>query len=283
MKSINFFFVLTVVFFTGILAYGQNAAINVATYNLRLDIASDGENAWPNRKEKVKELIRYHEFEIMGTQEGFHHQLEYLLELPGFAYSGVGRDDGEEGGEHSAIFYKTNRFELLDNGDFWLSETPHVPSLGWEAQYKRICSWVKLNDKTNKQEFYVFNAHFDHQAKVAREQSAILMLKKIKEIAGDAPVICVGDFNSVPETVQIQKIKEVFHDAYHITEIPPYGPVGTFNGFKLDAPLKNRIDYIFISPHFNVEKYGALTDSFEQRFPSDHFPVVARLVFKTNE
>jgi endonuclease/exonuclease/phosphatase family metal-dependent hydrolase len=278
MKSINFFFVLSVVFLTGISVYGQNTPINVATYNLRLDLAGDGENAWPNRKEMVKELIRYHEFEIMGTQEGFQHQLEYLLELPGFAYAGVGRDDGEKAGEHSAIFYKTNRFELLDNGDFWLSETPHVPSLGWEAQYKRICSWVKLKDKINKQEFYVFNSHFDHQAKVAREQSAILMLEMIEKIAGDAPVVFMGDLNSVPETVQIQKIKEVFHDAYHITEIPPYGPVGTLNGFNIDAPMKDRIDYIFVSQHFDVKKYGVLTDSFEQRFPSDHLPVVARIL-----
>jgi endonuclease/exonuclease/phosphatase family metal-dependent hydrolase len=255
-------------------------AITVASYNLRLDIASDGINAWPNRKTMVKNLIQFHEFEIVGTQEGFHHQLDYLLKLPEFASSGVGREDGKKAGEHSAILYKTNRFKLLDNGNFWLSETPDKPSLGWDAKYKRICSWVKLNDTFNDIVFYVFNVHFDHQAKVAREQSATLMLHKIEEIAGNAPVICMGDFNSVPETIQIQNIKENFLDAYDVSELPPYGPVGTFNGFKMDAPMKDRIDYIFVSTHFKVEKYGVLTDNFEQRYPSDHMPVVVRLLLK---
>ncbi len=279
MKRIVFVCLLACAF--GFLSFvnAQNA-ITFASYNLRLDVASDGINAWPNRKAMVKSLIQFHEFEIVGTQEGFHHQLEELLDLPGFDYSGAGRDDGKKAGEHSAIFYNTKRFNLLDNGDFWLSETPDVPSMGWDANYKRICSWVQLNDTYNNDVFYVFNVHFDHQAEIAREQSAILLLQKIEEIAGDAPVICMGDFNSVPETIQIQNIKESFLDAYDETELPPYGPVGTFNGFKMDAPLKNRIDYIFVTPHFKVEKYGVLTDSYDQRYPSDHMPVVVRLRMK---
>ncbi|HKK82223.1 MAG TPA: endonuclease/exonuclease/phosphatase family protein [Prolixibacteraceae bacterium] len=279
MKRIVFVCLLACVFGFSSFVNAQSV-ITIASYNLRLDIASDGINAWTNRKAMVKSLIQFHEFEIVGTQEGFHHQLKELLDLPGFDYSGAGRDDGKKAGEHSAIFYNTKRFNLLDNGDFWLSETPDVPSMGWDANYKRICSWVQLNDTYNNDVFYVFNVHFDHQAKIAREQSAILLLQKIEEIAGDAPVICMGDFNSVPETIQIQNIKESFLDAYDVTELPPYGPVGTFNRFKMDAPLKDRIDYIFVSAHFKVEKYGVLTDSFKQRYPSDHMPVVVRLRMK---
>jgi endonuclease/exonuclease/phosphatase family metal-dependent hydrolase len=250
--------------------------IRVATYNLRMDTPNDGINAWPNRKENVKALIRYHDFDIFGTQEGFVHQLKDLCEMPEYTYCGAGRNDGKDGGEHSAIFYKTGRFKLLESGDFWLSETPDIPGKGWDATCcNRICSWAKFKDANTKKEFYVFNVHFDHQGVVARRESGKLMVQKIREIAGKVPVIFTGDLNSTPETEQVQTIQTVLNDSYSATVMPPYGPTGTFNGFRFDAQLNNRIDYIFVSKSFKVMKYAVLTDAKDQRYPSDHLPVVA--------
>jgi endonuclease/exonuclease/phosphatase family metal-dependent hydrolase len=259
----------------------SNKEIIVAAYNLRMDTSSDGINAWPNRKEDVKALVQYHEFDIIGTQEGFKHQLEGLLEIPGFAYIGGGRDDGKDAGEHSAIVYRKERFQVLDSGDFWLSETPDKPGLGWDATCcNRIASWAKFKDKQSRKQFYVFNVHFDHQGVVARRESAKLMQQKIKEIAKDEPVILTGDFNSTPETEQIVLLSAFLNDAYTVSKMPPYGPVGTFNSFQFTAPYEKRIDYVFVSDHFEVRKYAALTDSKEQRYPSDHIPVVATVSLK---
>lgn len=255
--------------------------INIASFNLRLNTASDGENSWPHRKDFVVDLIRYHEFDIIGTQEAFHGQIVDLLTMEEFAYTGSGRDDGLQGGEHAAIFYKKERFELLQSGDYWLSETPDKPSLGWDATCcHRVCSWAQFLDKENGISFFVFNAHFDHEGVVAREESGKLMVKKIREIAGTLPVVFCGDLNSTPETVQVKHIAGHLHDAFDISETKPYGPVGTFSGFKLNAPLKDRIDYVFVSKDFKVTKYSALTDFQNNRFPSDHLPVVVKLFFK---
>jgi len=255
-------------------------AINVATYNLRYDTPNDGPNAWPNRKENVKALIRFHEWDIFGTQEALRHQLNGVAELTEFAFIGKGRDDGKEAGEHSAIFYKKDRFKLLQSGDFWLRETPETPGKGWDATCcNRICSWAKFKDLNTKKEFYFFNVHFDHQGVEARRQSGHLMVKKMKEIAGNALVICTGDFNSTPDTEQIKLLKGALNDTHDVSALPAYGPEGTFNAFKFDAPMKQRIDYIFVSSPIKVLKYGVLTDANEQRYPSDHQPVVAKIVF----
>ncbi|MDR1864883.1 MAG: endonuclease/exonuclease/phosphatase family protein [Bacteroidales bacterium] len=254
----------------------EKEEIRVATYNLRLNTPHDGINAWPNRKENVKALILYHDFDIFGTQEGKIEQLKDLSEMSAYAYFGVGRDDGKEGGEHAAIFYKKDRFKILASGNFWLRETPETPGLGWDATCcNRICSWAKFKDAHTRKEFYFFNVHFDHQGVVARQESGKLMVRKIGEIAGNATVICTGDFNSTPETEQIQAMQTILNDAFRVTEMPPYGPVGTFNGFKFDAPMKDRIDYIFVGKQITVWKYAVLTDANNQRYPSDHQPVVA--------
>lgn len=257
----------------------KNTPLTIATYNLRFNNPNDAINAWPNRKEDVKALIRFHDFDIFGTEEGLIDQIRDLAEMTEYAYTGKGRDDGKEAGEHSAIFYKKDRFKLLASGDFWLSETPEVPGKGWDAKCcNRICSWGKFKDLRTKKQFYFFCAHFDHQGVVAREESGKLMVKKIREIAGNSPVISVGDFNSTPETVQIKEMQTILRDSYQVTETPPYGPVGTFNAFKFNAPLKHRIDYIFVSPGIRVLKYGVLTDSKEQRYPSDHQPVMIQAI-----
>jgi len=255
--------------------------IRVVTFNVRYDTPRDSLNAWPNRKEMVNAMFRFHDFDIIGTQEALHHQLKDMCELPEYAYFGAGRDDGVHAGEHSAIIYKKERFEILDSGNFWLSETPDIPGKGWDATCcNRICSWAKFKDANTNKVFYVFNVHYDHQGVVARRESSKLMMQKIKEIAGDLPVLFIGDFNATPDAEPVQIIKAAMRDAHDVTELPPYGPVGTFNSFRWNAPLQNRIDYIFVNDHFKVLKYAALTDALEQRWPSDHLPVLADVVLQ---
>ncbi|QHV95233.1 endonuclease/exonuclease/phosphatase family protein [Spirosoma endbachense] len=259
----------------------QSDFINVATYNLRYNNKGDGVNAWPNRKENVKALIQFHEFDIFGTQEGLRDQLNGIAELNDYAFFGAGRDDGKEAGEHSAIFYRKDRFKIGQSGNFWLSETPDKPGKGWDATCcNRICSWAKFSDLKTKKSFFFFSVHFDHQGVEARRQSGKLMVAKIKEIAKNEPVILVGDLNSTPETEQVQTLQTLLSDAHNVTAQPPYGPEGTFNSFKFDAPMDKRIDYIFVSKQFTMLKYGVLTDAKEQRYPSDHQPVVAKVVLK---
>lgn len=255
--------------------------LNVASYNLRMDTRNDGINSWSNRKDNVNALIRYHDFDIFGTQEGFRHQLEDIARMKDYRFTGGGRDDGKKAGEHSAIFYKKDRFRLLDSGDFWLRENPDEPGKGWDATCcNRIVSWAKFRDGLTKKEFFVFNAHFDHQGVVARRESGKLIVEKVKQIAGEFPVILTGDLNSLPDTEQIHAIGTILKDTRLVTQAPAYGPEGTFNSFDWDAPLDRRIDYVFVSNHFDVLKYGVLTDALHRRYPSDHQPVVVQLLFK---
>jgi endonuclease/exonuclease/phosphatase family metal-dependent hydrolase len=252
--------------------------INVATYNLRYNNLQDGINAWSHRREAVKALIRYHEFDVFGTQEGLADQIADLAGMSEYAHVGVGRDDGKSAGEHSAIFYRKSRFAAVQHGDFWLSQTPDRPSMGWDAKCcKRLASWVQLRDEHSGKSFFVFSVHFDHEGIVARRESAKLLAQRIKELAGDSPVICVGDFNATPESEPIAMMQSVLRDAYTASVAAPYGPVGTYNGFQLDAPMTNRIDYIFVSRNVKVLRYAVLSDSVDRRYPSDHHPVVARL------
>jgi endonuclease/exonuclease/phosphatase family metal-dependent hydrolase len=260
----------------------EKITLNIAAFNLRMDTPRDSANAWVHRKEMVRGLIRFHDFHIVGTQEAFRHQLDDVLELENFASVGVGRDDGKEAGEHSAILYRKDMFEVVKNGDFWLSETPDVPSMGWDARCcYRICSWAKFREKSSGREFFVFNVHYDHEGVQARINSSLLLLEKIREIAGDAHVFAVGDFNATPEQEPIQIMVNCgkFRDAFYATLQPPYGPIGTFNAFRLDHPMHRRIDYIFVTEGITVNRYGVLTDMRYGRFPSDHFPVVIQATF----
>lgn len=256
--------------------------INVASYNLRMDTPNDGLDAWPNRKDMVNELIRYHNFDIIGTQEGFKHQLEDIVSQGDYSYIGVGRDDGADKGEHSAIIYKKDRLEVLDSGNFWFSETPDKPGKGWDATCcNRICSWAKFKDLESGKEFFFFNVHYDHEGVKARRESSLLLLKKIKEVeALSLPVILTGDFNADPESepIKILRDSEIVHDSYSLTEKKPYGPIGTYNGFDIKNDTSGRIDYVWVTEGVKVLKYGVLTDNRNGRLPSDHYPVSVRLV-----
>lgn len=261
-------------------AYAQSGKpFHVMSYNIRLNVASDGVNAWPNRKDEVKALVRFHDADILCVQEALPLQVDQLLENTNYAMEGVGRDDGKREGEFSAIYYDKSRFTRKDGGTFWLSETPEKPSKGWDAVLNRVCSWVRLYDRLNKKEFLVFNTHYDHIGVQARIESAKLIKRKIQEIAPTLPVVLTGDLNVTPETEAIATIKSFLIDAKTASVEPAYGPEGTFNNFKFDSPLKDKIDYIFVNKGFKVQKFGVLSDSKNLRYPSDHLPIIARLSF----
>lgn len=251
--------------------------IQIASYNLRYANKSDSGNLWENRLPAVANLIQFHNFEIFGTQEGLRHQLDSLeAKLPNYKWYGKGRDDGEAKGEHSAIFFKPSIFDLLDKGDFWLSETPDKPGFGWDARFNRICTWVKLKHKASKKIFYVFNAHYDHQGVKARQNSSLLILEKIKAIAGKQPAILTGDFNGDHQSEWYQTIASSgwLKDSYF--QAPnPYAPNGSFNAFSSRSIGTGIIDHIFVTEPFKVKQWGLLTDTYFGKFPSDHFPVLS--------
>ena len=275
--------------------------LQVGSYNIRYENKGDSlkGNGWGQRLPIIAQQILFHDLEIFGTQEGYIGQLEGMKALlPGYEYIGVGRDDGKQAGEHSAIFYKTEVFDLLDHGDFWLSPTPDEPSKGWDAALNRICTWGHFKVKETKQELYYMSLHMDHIGVQARMESAKLVVEKIKEICGGKPVVLTGDFN-VDQNNPIYSTfvtSGILSDSYEICEIR-YALDGTANGFDPNSFTTSRIDHVFVSPQTRVIRYGVLTDTyrtmtaeaekyengnfpkeisfqaFQARTPSDHFPI----------
>lgn len=282
--------------------------LNLATFNVRNDNNSSDSvrgDGWKVRYPVIADLIRFHEFDVFGTQEALLHQLEDLKEnLPGYAYVGKGRDDGKQAGEYSAIFYDTRTFKALEHGDFWLSEQTDFPNKGWDAALPRICSWVKLELLENGKTLYFFNVHFDHVGVVARSESAKLIIHKVKELAGGHTAVLTGDFNVDQHSPSYAELTgtPILKDAFDIAEVK-YATNGTFNSFNPNSKTESRIDHIFVTPDFEVIKYGVLTDTYRSklqdqdeaytssnfpkevslkdyraRTPSDHFPVMVKVV-----
>ncbi|ASO08158.1 endonuclease/exonuclease/phosphatase family protein [Arenibacter algicola] len=252
---------------------------NLISFNIRYDNTSDTINNWNKRKASLASLIQHYDADIVGIQEGLHHQVDYLNNtLNGFSYVGVGRDDGQQKGEYSAIFYNSDKFKVLKTNTFWLSETPEKVSVGWDASMERICTYALFENVTSKKQFYVFNTHFDHRGMQARVNSAELIYKKIKEInTSDLPVILMGDLNLTPDTEPIQFLKKHLTDAMGISKKPFYGPIGTFNGFDQDRIMENRIDYIFVN-NIEVLSYTHIDDRMANNMHiSDHLPVLITL------
>lgn len=274
---------------TACLSFASQAQeITVATFNLRYSIEENhdkdsvnGED-WKRRGPVIASMVRFHEFGIFGTQEVLLHQLKDLTAwLPDYKYVGVGRDDGKQEGEHTAVFYEIEKFKVLDHGDFWLSETPEKPSMGWDGTCcHRMCTWVHFEELKSGEKFYFFNTHFDHQAIIARRESSKLILQKIESIAGDDPVILMGDLNGDHESEWYKTLADskILKDTYGQVEVP-YVNNGSFNGFGRRTSGKSIIDHVFVSKHFTAEKWGILTDTYHGKYPSDHFPVLVKLKF----
>ena len=254
--------------------------LTVASFNIRLKTNADTGNLWDDRKQAVTNLIRFHEFDIFGIQEGFDEQVQDMKEqLPGFDYIGVGRDDGAKKGEHSAVFFNTDRFRLIKEGTFWLSPTEtEKPNKGWDAALPRICTWGVFEDLKNGKQFIFMNTHFDHVGVEARRESAKLILEKATELAQNLPIILTGDLNVDEHNEAYFTLENsgVVKDVYGLANIV-YEPNSSFNGWGKSLAPKQRIDHIFITEPFTVHKYGILTDTYMGKFPSDHFPVVSVL------
>ena len=254
--------------------------LSVMTYNIRYATVNDQENQWEKRKEYLTQQIDFYAPDVFGIQEGLHSQLAFIDEsLSTYAFIGVGRDDGKEKGEYCAIFFNTEKLQVLAEDTFWLSPTPALVSKGWDAALERICTYAKFKDKVSGHIFFVFNTHFDHIGEVAREKSAELIVKMAAEINKDnIPVIIMGDFNLNEKSKAITYLSSAFNDSRVVSETRPFGPHGTFTGFEFHEPVKDRIDYIFCSKeNISVKKYGVLTDSKDGKYPSDHFPVFVKL------
>ena len=280
MKNLLLTVALTLLMFPVFSQQRAGKPMNVMSYNIRYNNPGDGVNAWPNRQDWVKDLVEFYDTDILCLQEALKEQVDYLVKDSRFELEGVGRDDGKTKGEYTAILYDKNRFQKKQSGTFWLSETPEKPSKGWDAQIIRICTWVRLFDGTSKKDFYVFNTHYDHMGVKAREKSSELIKLKIQQIAGKLPVVLTGDLNTSPETQPITVLKTFLKDTKEVSKAKPYGPEGTFNAFKFDAELKERIDYIFVNDKVEVLKFAVLSDSKEQRYPSDHLPVFVKVSLK---
>ena len=277
---------LSLVLICGFTTLSHAQQLTVGTYNVRYDNPGDTGNLWADRAPVVASLLRFHDFDVFGTQEALKNELDDISKaLPEYERYGRGRDDGKEKGEHAAIFFRKDKFKLLDKGDFWLSETPDKPSLGWDATCcNRISSWVYLQDLSTNKKFYFFNVHYDHQGVQARNESSKLMLRKIKEIAGKEPAILTGDFNGgyTSDWYKALANSGLLKDTYKAVA-QPYAPNGSFNGFKQQPDSNEIIDHIFVTDGFKVDKWGILTDTYRGKFPSDHFPVLVELSYDSKE
>lgn len=267
-----------VFFILGNISFGQN--LKLMTYNIRLDIASDGRNAWSNRKDYFGAQIQFYEPDLMGIQEALPNQV-LDLEQRLFQYSqvGIGRE-GVGKGESSNIFYKKEKLRVIEASTFWLSETPNEISKGWDAACHRVCTYALFQEISSQRKFWVFNTHLDHIGEQARTKGIALILSKIEVLnTNNFPVVFMGDFNLEPADKSIIALKRLMNDASEISLQKLFGPNGTFNNFEFNSTVTKQIDYIFISKNSNltVSKYAVLTDSNDSRYPSDHFPVYVEL------
>jgi len=284
--------------------------LTVASYNIRNQNQGDVDagNGWQQRCPVITQLIRFHDFDIFGSQEVLNGQLNDMLsQLPECSYIGVGRDDGKTKGEYSPIFYKKDKLLLVKSGQFWLSQTDNRPSVGWDAALPRICTWGKFQIKESGRFFWFLNLHMDHIGVKARLESSKLVVEKIKQLCQGEPVILTGDFNvdQTSDGYQFITSSGILRDSYETADVR-YALNGTFNAFDANLKTDSRIDHIFVSKNFHAVRYGVLTDTYRgevpdesakdiqsgnfpkevslhkysPRLPSDHFPVQVVLNFE---
>ncbi|MGH8223340.1 MAG: endonuclease/exonuclease/phosphatase family protein [Woeseiaceae bacterium] len=260
-------------------------SVDVMSFNIRYGTADDGDNAWPRRKDLVYDVIRERNSDFVGLQEALRFQIDGIREVvPGYGEVGVGRDDGRQGGEYSAILYRLDRWRTVHSGTFWLSDTPDVPgSMSWGNEFPRLATWARFVEKTSGRSVWVINTHFDHRSQPSREKSAALLASRIADREPDDPVIVTGDFNAGEDNPAITyltngrsrspiRLVDTFRVLHRET-----GGIGTFSGFegRRDGP---RIDYVFVAPEAQVQEAGIVREQRDGRYPSDHFPVYAKIV-----
>lgn len=249
--------------------------LKIMSFNIRYDNSEDGINRWLNRQTACVDMFKDIQPNVFGIQEGLVHQVEYIdNHLPQYSYYGIGRDDGKKAGEYAAIFYELDRYQRLDSGTFWLSETPEIPSIGWDADLERIVSWVKLKDIENGIVFYVFNTHFDHKGNMARVESAKLIVKKMDDIVkNDEPIFLLGDFNGLIGNKMFDPILEELKHSKK--EAKDTDQKKSFNHFgKYGGILNVNIDFIFYNS-MTISKYRTIDTNYGVKYISDHYPIIA--------
>jgi endonuclease/exonuclease/phosphatase family metal-dependent hydrolase len=251
--------------------------VTVMSFNIRYGTAPDGDNHWTKRREQLFALLREQQPDLLGLQEALHHQIEEILAaVPGYGYVGIGRTDGRRAGEYAAILYRATRLQPRRSDTFWLSETPAVVgSRTWGNTIERICTWAYFEDREGPS-FYAYNVHFDHQSQSSRERSSALLLERIAARAPAAPVVVMGDFNAGEQNPAITLLAAVLRDTFRVLH-PDAAPAGTFNGFELGRTGGDKIDYVFVLPGIEVLEAAIVRASRDGRYPSDHFPVTARV------
>jgi endonuclease/exonuclease/phosphatase family metal-dependent hydrolase len=268
---------------------GNNEEMNltVMTFNIRYDNPRDSLNAWPNRTSIVCELLKKEKPDLLGLQEALWYQYEEIdSAISGYSSVAAGRDDGKKKGEMNPVFFNINRFEIVRENTFWLSETSDIPGTkGWGASLPRIVTWVELTDKKTGEPLYYFNTHFAHDSDSARIMSAGILLSEVRRIAGKNRFLITGDFNMSPDSKAYSIITEssssrsLLKDSYLISRTKPEGPAYTTNSFR-DEPGKSRIDYIFVRKGMKVLNNSTIVKKEGPIFVSDHWPVKAVISFR---
>ncbi len=268
-------------------SYDVNAQIKAITFNIRYDNPGDSLNNWKNRKLPLSDFLNKEAADFLGLQEVLHHQLmdlDSLLNTKQKTYSwvGVGRDDGNERGEYSPIFYNVTKYQLIGWETRWLSETPFNPSKSWDAALPRIATIAKFQDIQSKKQYVVINTHFDHMGTVARLNSAKLIASWVDTLMqNDEKILLLGDFNANLKSDPIQQILKTTKLKVVNTRFQP-NTNGTFNGFS-DKPGPE-IDFIFYSDNFTITStYVDRTKRENGLYLSDHFPVIANFQEQTRQ
>jgi endonuclease/exonuclease/phosphatase family metal-dependent hydrolase len=269
-------------------SWGEEASLDVRvmSFNIRYGTARDGENHWDHRKEFLVETIQAFRPDLLGTQETLGFQRDYLAEaLPGFGRLGVGRDDGKDGGEMMALYYREERFEKLDGGHFWLSETPdEVGSKSWDSSLPRMVTWVKLRDRREDEGPAVLflNTHFDHRGPEARRESSRLLRRKAESLGQGCRIIVTGDFNAGESSPPYHALfgtlddqESPLVDTYREVHPEKQADEGTFSGFRASATSGPRIDWIGVSRDWEILAADIDRTQRDGRTPSDHFPITA--------
>ena len=261
--------------------------LNVMSFNIRYDNPDDSLNNWQYRKDVAAKTIKNQNADIVGTQEVLVNQLNDLKSrLPEYNAIGVGREDGIEKGEYSAILYKKDRFKEIKSGYFWLSETPEVAgSKGWDGACERIATWAILEDISSKKQLFFINTHLDHVGKIARQEGVTLLLSRANALANGLPIIMTGDFNATPESDVIKHVTDVNSPEHLIHSkdiaVEKSGTDWTFHGFgKVPMERREFIDYVFVSKGIKVAKHSVLPEKLDDIFISDHSVVVAQIEIK---
>ena len=266
-------FVLILLCVCAIPAFAQKDTTTVISFNIRYNNPNDGDNIWENRRTSCVKMVKMEKPDFLCVQEAYFVQLDYFLQnLPDYQYIGLGRDDGKQGGEHMAILYRKDRYEVVEHGDFWLSETPDVCSRGWDAACHRIVTWGYFRDKQTGKHLYCFNTHLDHVGEVARRESVKLITQRIKSIVKDkkASIFLTGDFNSDINSDIFDPLKKVLKQARK--DAPVTDSKGTYNGWG-NAPNNVVIDHIFYKNAKPVLFKTLNEDIYGRWLISDHYPI----------